>query len=55
MGTVVQEKTVDGLVEEHYFGDDGFDVWGYNIRGEYEGTYDRAPFQNSPFVAAKEG
>lgn len=36
-------------VSEHVFCDAGFDVWGYDRDGKYDSTYDRAPFQNSPY------
>jgi hypothetical protein len=35
--------------EEHFFDEQGFDLWGYNRQGHYDTRHDRAPFQNSPF------
>ncbi|SLF57494.1 Uncharacterised protein [Mycobacteroides abscessus subsp. abscessus] len=43
------ETRLDGCPGEHYFDDEGYDVWGYDQMGSYCRTYDRAPFQASPF------
>jgi len=34
---------------EHVFCDAGFDLWGYDRNGKYDPTFDRAPFQTSPY------
>lgn len=42
------ETTNQGETQEHHFYD-GYDMWGYALDGTYNGAYDRAPFQRSPF------
>lgn len=47
------ERTNTGEMCEHRFYD-GFDIWGYDTDGKYDGRRDRAPFQRSPFRPADE-
>ena len=51
--TVRVETTNTGETAEHQFYD-GFDIWGYDLDGNYHGGYDRAPLQRSPFRPADE-
>lgn len=44
------EYTLSGELQEHVFGPEGYDVWGYDADGNYNPTWDRAPFQRSPFA-----
>lgn len=50
---VRMERTNTGQMQEHRFYD-GFDVWGYGLDGDYDGSHERAPFQRSPFRPADE-
>ena len=34
---------------DHYFDENGFDVWGYDRAGHYVSAHDRRPFQASPY------
>lgn len=43
------ERNTDGALQEHSFDEAGYDIWGYDRDGRYEGLHDRAPFQRSPF------
>lgn len=43
------ERNIQGELAEHRFGEDGYDIWGYDRDGRYDGVYDHAPFQCSPF------
>lgn len=50
---VRMDPTNTGEMAEHRFYD-GFDLWGYDINGNYDPSQDRAPMQRSPFRPADE-
>ena len=46
------ETNLGGQLRVHEFGDDGYDLWGYDHNGHYSGPHDHVPFRRSPFHTA---
>lgn len=38
---------------DHFFDEDGYDVWGYHRNGRYNRTYDRKPCDASPYIIVR--